>query len=337
MTTSKRTSDFVVGLTVLVVTVLIIAGTLWLKQADLGGRTRHLTVRSRDVGGVSLGNPVVIRGVRAGRVEQIALGDDNWVVLRLGLDREMELPKDPVVLLTASSLFGEWQATVTSRDGIPPDRELRAAIEEARTSSDTVAGAVLPDIAQLTAVAGRISGDVAKVAERVQVAFDDAAARELRESIRNFAQLSGELARTVNVQSRNLDRISTNVQTGLATINDAAVRLNAFSGRIDSATSRGELQAIVNNSQSAARELVQAAKNLKALTDRLDRTESNLTQAVARADSVLAKANGRSGTMGMLINDPSLYQQTDSLVRELRTLVTDVKKNPKRYLNVRVF
>lgn len=337
MTTSKRTSDFAVGLTVVSITALLIAGTLWLKQADLGGRTRHLVARSRDVGGVALGNPVVIRGVRAGRVESIALGEKDWVVLKLGLDRDVDMPRDPVVLLTASSLFGEWQATVTSRDGVPPDRQLKAALEEARTGGDTIAGAVLPDIAQLTAVAGRISGDVAKVADRVQTAFDDAAARELRESIRNFAQLSGELARTVNVQSKNLDKISTNVQTGLAAINDAAARLNAFSGRVDSATSRGELQTIVNNSQTAARELVAAAQNLRELTERLDRTETNLTRAVARADSVFAKANSRSGTLGLMINDPALYQQSDSLVREFRSLVADVKKNPKRYINVRVF
>ena len=87
MTTSKRASDFVVGITVIVVTAAIIAATLWLNRADLGGRTRHLTVRARDVGGVALGNPVVIRGVRAGRVEGIALGDNSWVVLKLGLDR----------------------------------------------------------------------------------------------------------------------------------------------------------------------------------------------------------------------------------------------------------
>lgn len=337
MTTHKRTSDFVVGLTVLLVTIVLVGGTLWLKQADLGGRTKHVTVRARDVGGVALGNPVVIRGVRAGRVEQITLGDNDWVILRLGFDQEVELPKDPVVLLAAASLFGEWQATVLGRDGLPADLELRSAIEEARTSGDTVAGAVLPDIAQLTAVAGRISGDVAKVAERVQVAFDDAAARELRESIRNFAQLSTELVRTVNQQSKNLDRISTNVETGLATINDAAARLNAFSGRVDSATSRGELQTIVTNSQNAARELLQTAKNLQGITDRLDRTEGSLSSAVARADSLFAKANSGVGTLGLMINDPSFYQQSDSLVRELRALVADMKKNPRRYLNVRVF
>ncbi|MDQ8159526.1 MAG: MlaD family protein [Gemmatimonadota bacterium] len=337
MTTSRRVSDFVVGATVLVVTIVLIGTVLWLKQADLSGKTRHLVARTRDVGGVALGNPVVIRGVRSGQIESIALGERGWVVLRLGMERGIDLPADPVVLLTASSLFGEWQATITDAAGVPADRELRAAIAEARTTGDTLAGAVLPDIAQLTSVAGRIAGDVAKVADRVQVAFDDQAARELRESIRNFATLSGELAITVQQQSKNLDRISGDVQRGLTTVNAAAANLNAFSSRIDSATSRGELQQIVANSQSAARELLAATSRLRAVAEGLDRTEGRLASATARADSVLAKVNGGRGTLGLLVNDPALYQQSDSLLRELRALVNDVRRNPKRYINVRMF
>ena len=337
MTTSRRVSDFVVGATVLVVTIALIGTVLWLKQADLGGKTRHLVVRTRDVGGVALGNPVVIRGVRAGQIESIALGERGWVVLKLGIGRGITLPADPVVLLTAATLFGEWQATITEATGLPADRELRAAIAEARTESDTLAGAVLPDIAQLTTVAGRIAGDVAQVADRVQVAFDDQAARELRESIRNFSRLSAQLATTVQLQSKNLDRISDDVQRGLTSINAATANLNAFSARVDSATSRGELQDLVANSQAAARELLAATTRLREVAEGLDRTEGRLASAVSRADSVFAKVNGSRGTIGMLVNDPALYQQSDSLVRELRLLVADLKKNPKRYFNVRVF
>jgi phospholipid/cholesterol/gamma-HCH transport system substrate-binding protein len=337
MTTTRRTSDFSVGLTVLIATIAIVATVLWLKQADIGGRTRHVAVRTRDVGGVALGNPVVIRGVRAGRVEAIALGDKGWVVLQLGLDKDTPLPADPVVLLAASSLFGEWQATITDATGVPPDRDLRLAIDAARTGGDTLAGAVLPDIAQLTTVAGRLAGDVAKVADRVQVAFDDSAARELRESIRNFADLSSVLAKTVTLQSKNLDRISTDVQQGLTNLNASAVKLNAFSARVDSATSRGELQQIVVNSQHAAQELLTTATRLREISGDFERTQNRLSSAVARADSVFTKVNSRQGTLGLMVNDPALYQQSDSLVRELRALVADVKKNPRRYINVRVF
>lgn len=337
MTTSRRTSDFVVGLTVLVVTIVVIGTVLWLKQADLGGNTRHVVVRTRDVGGVALGNPVVIRGVRSGQIESIALGERGWVVLKLAIDRGVTLPSDPVVLLAAASLFGEWQATITDASGLPADRELREAIRESRTSGDTLAGAVLPDIAQLTTVAGRIAGDVAKVADRVQVAFDDQAARELRESIRNFSRLSAQLAITVELQSKNLDRISGDVQLGLKSINAATANLQAFSSRVDSATSRGELQVIVANSQSAARELLAATTRLREVAEGLDRTEGRLASAVSKADSVFGKVNAGRGTLGLMVNDPALYQQSDSLVRELRALVADVKKNPKRYINVRVF
>jgi len=334
---ARRTNDFLVGVSVLVIAALLIAAVLWLKQSDIGGKTKHVVARTRDVGGVSLGNPVVIRGVRAGQVEGIALGERGWVVLKLGIDRDISLPADPVVLLVAASLFGEWQVTVTDATGVPPDRELRAALVDAHTTGDTLAGAVLPDIAQLTSVAGRIAGDVAKVSDRVQVAFDDKAAKELRESIRNFALLSSELTKTVQLQSKNIDRISTDVQQGLRTVNAAADNLNRFSGRVDSATSRGELQQIVKNSQSAARDLMDATVSLRKLSADIAGTQTKLSSAVSRADSVFNKVNNGTGTLGRLVNDPQLYQSSDSLVSELRALVADVKKNPRKYINLRIF
>ena len=44
-----------------------------------------------------------------------------------------------------------------------------------------------------------------------------------------------------------------------------------------------------------------------------------------------------AGALGLLLNDPHLYRSSDSLVIELRALVADMKKNPRRYLNVKVF
>ncbi|MEI6741303.1 MAG: MlaD family protein [Gemmatimonadaceae bacterium] len=339
MTTAKQrhTNDFLVGITVIVATVAIVAGILWLKQSDLSGRTGDVVARTRDVGGASLGNPVMIRGVRAGTIKSIALGDKGWVVLHLTIDHKIRLPADPVVLLTASSLFGEWQATITESTGVPPDRELRAALAEARTRRDTLPGAVMPDIAQLTSVAGRLAGDVAKVTERVQVAFDDQAAKEIRQSIRHFAELSKVLSSTVTEQSRNLTQISGDVRTGLRTVNEAAARLNRFSGRADSATSNRELQQIVTNAQQASKDLVTAMTSLREAADGLGRTESRVASAMARSDSVLAKINSGRGSLGLMVNDPHLYQQSDSLLMDLRALVADVKKNPKRYINIRVF
>jgi phospholipid/cholesterol/gamma-HCH transport system substrate-binding protein len=334
---ARRVNDALVGASVLGVLAVLTAAILWLNQSSVGDRRDKVYVRTRDVGGVSLGSPVVIRGVKSGRVDQVGLGENGWVIARLALDAGVSLPTDPVVLLQASSLFGEWQATLLDATGVPPDRELRAAILDARGAGDTLPGALLPDIAQLTAVAGRIAGDVAEVADRVRSVFDDSAALELRGTIRSLADLSGELQRTVAAQSRNLDVVGRDVQRGVKDLSAAAAVIDSVARRVDASTNRGEIQAIVSTVQQAAGELLTTARQLRTLSSDVERTQVRLERAVANADSVFAKINRGDGTMARLVNDPALYANSDSLMVELRALVRDIRANPRKYFNLRLF
>jgi phospholipid/cholesterol/gamma-HCH transport system substrate-binding protein len=306
----KRSNDFVVGLVILLSAFAVVTATMWVAQAEIGHQPRKVTARLRDVGGIQVGNPVVIRGVRAGRVDGIELVQGGWVHLRLALDPEVRLPPDPVVLLSASSLFGEWQATVMGRTRLPPNREVEREIAEAGGIRGVLAGATLPDIAQLTEVAGRIAGDVASVAERFEVAFDDRAARELRESIRNVAELSTELARTVRVQSRNMDALSRDVRTGVQSLNQAALAMQRTVERIDASTSAGEVKAIVDNVGHAAVQLRETSVELRAMSRQLTRAQGNLDRFLARSDSIATKLNGGEGSLGLLLNSPGLYQNS---------------------------
>lgn len=343
MTATRRANDALVGTTVVVVSVIIVALVLWLNQSTIGDRRDKVSVRTRDVGSASLGSPVVIRGVKSGQIDQIALGDSGWVILRLALDRGVLLPPNPVVLLTSSSLFGEWQATVTSVDGLPNNRDIRRHIEEAMRwgkngqRSDTLPGALVPDIAQLTAVAGNIAGDVAEVADRVRTAFDDEAARELRTSIRNIADLSAELRRTVSKQSQNLDTVSVDVRRGIRDLSIAAASIDSVARRLDISTSRGEMTSIVSTVQQASKELLAAAERIRVLSVDVSKTQERLDRTVATADTLMRKLNRGDGTVGLLINDPRLYQQSDSLVTDLRAMIADMRANPRRYFNIRIF
>ncbi len=337
MTNKRRVNDALVGVSVLVVITVLVGTVLWLNQSSIGERRDKLVVRTRDVGGAGLGSPVMIRGVQSGRIDQVTLGDNGWVVVRLALDPDITMPDDPVVLLQSASLFGEWQANLLSAAGVPADRELRAAITEARGAGDTLPGALLPDIAQLTAVAGRIAGDVAEVADRVRTVFDDSAALEMRSTIRSVADLSAELQRTVARQSRNLDSVSVDVQRGVRDLGIAAAVIDSVARRVDASTSRGEIQSIVGTVQQAASELLASARQLRTLSVDVERTQVRLERAVASADSVFAKVNRGDGTMGRLVNDPQLYSNSDSLMIELRALVADIRANPRKYFNLRIF
>jgi phospholipid/cholesterol/gamma-HCH transport system substrate-binding protein len=335
---TKRSNDWMVGLAIIAALVLVVVSTLWLQQADLSGRRLGLTSRFRDVGNMQVGNAVVIRGVRSGRVKGIELGENGWVIVELELEEGIELPRDPVVLVQSASLFGEWQATVTSRSGAPDNREVHAQLDDVDYApKGALPGAVLPDVAQLTTVAGGIAGDVASVAERVRTAFDDEAARELRTSLRNFNQMSNDLARTVRSQSRNLDSIALDVRAGAGDLSEAAAALARTIGRVDVATDSGEIRGIVEETQRASQNIREASARLNALMTSLEGAEVSLRGVVVKADSVFGKVERGEGSLGMLINDPSLYRNSDSLMIDLRALIADVKRDPKRYFGLRIF
>lgn len=334
----KRSNDWIVGAVVLSAMALVVSVTMWLQQSDIGQKRVEVMARFREVGNMSTGNAVVIRGVQAGRVAAVRLADNGWVVTTLLLDEGIQLPPDPVVLIQAATLFGEWQAVISQRDGAPAIREVVAQLADTLGAPPgTLPGAVLPDIAQLTSVAGGIAGNVASVAERVRTAFDDSAARELRVTIRNLSVMSTELTRTVRLQSQNLDLIAAQVRAGVGDLSSGAAALQRSVGRLDSATSHDEIQRIVGETQTAASNLREMSVRLNEMSASLMNSERSLSRAIVRADTLLGRVERGEGSLGLLFNDPSLYRNTDSLLVDLRVLLAEFRANPKRFVNLSIF
>jgi phospholipid/cholesterol/gamma-HCH transport system substrate-binding protein len=333
----KRTNDFLVGAVVLLMSAALIAAILWIKQADVGQRQHRVVARFRDVGNARVGNAAVIRGVRGGHIDALELAPGGWVHVRMMIDRDVRLPDDPVVLLNESSLFGDWQATIAERTSIPHDETVRTQIVDASGTPDVLPGATLPGIGKLTAVAGQIAGDVANVAGRVEVAFDEQAARELRGSIRNVSEFSTVLSHTVRAHASDLDSLSNQLRTAILTLNRTASSAQRFVDRVDSSAASGEIKKLVDDAAAAASELRQASTQVHELSQQLAKSQGRLDAFLANGDSVMKKINAGQGSLGLLVNDPSVYRRSDSLLTELRGLIADIKANPKKYVNIHVF
>lgn len=333
----KRANDVLVGTVVLAVIAALVAGILWVKQSDIGRRQSEVVAHFRDVGNARVGNSVVVRGVVGGRIEGIELAADSWVNVRMKLDPSVRLPSDPVVLLNESSLFGDWQATIVERRALPADAGLAREVADASRESGVLPGASLPGIGKLTAVAGQIAGDVANVASRFGTAFDDSAARDLHASIRNVADLSATLRSVTQAHASDLDTLSDQLRGAVSTLNRAAGVVEITARRLDSATTSDQVRVLVENFSDAAFELRHAATQVRELTTRFQSTQARAETFLATGDSVLSKMNRGEGTLGLLLNDPSLYRRADSLFVELRALSADIRANPKRYVSVRLF
>ncbi len=158
---------------------------------------------------------------------------------------------------------------------------------------------------------------------------------------------------------RNVEQITTDALAGkglLGTLlsdpraKENLVNLLASLSRITSNITRGEgsLGKLISDTTFYGH-LKQTTEGLQEITRRLSAGEGslgkmltdstlyvNLSSMSARADSILARLEGE-GTAGKLLTDKQLYEQLVALTRSLTFLTDDLKKNPGRYITVKIF
>ena len=72
----------------------------------------------------------------------------------------------------------------------------------------------------------------------------------------------------------------------------------------------------------------------KLVTD--DALYKRLDSVTARLDTVLQNLNDGQGTAGQLLHDKQLYENMNQTIADMRGLIAEIKKDPKKYLNVKV-
>ena len=334
----KRGNEFLVVLAVVLALIGIVAAALWLSESSIGNQEELYTARFRTVGGLGVGAPVTLRGVKVGRVQQIRLADNNWVEADLKVRSDVDLPVRPVVIAASSSLFGEWEATIVSGDTPQEDPSLRFMLAEAAKPGGAAwAGATLPDVGQLTAQAGRIAGDIAALADRVETAFDSGAVQDLRGTLRDFAQTVSKLQDFTRQQTTRLDAVTGNLATSTGHFAGASRSLENTLVRVDSATNGGQIGQILNSGVETANDFRQASADLREMLATMRASEGSLIRVLTTADTLLHRMQSGEGTLGLLTADSTLYRETTATVIQMRQLLTDIQANPRKYFKFSVF
>ena len=169
-----------------------------------------------------------------------------------------------------------------------------------------VSGPTAAGLAQLTAKADTITTSVA--------ALTTAMNKELVAG-GGLADLRGTLAGT----NKLMLQLSTIAATQSAQLSATMASLRRATSAVDSA----KIDSTLSNLRTTS-------GNMTSLTRSLDSTGRALNQIVAKVDS-------GNGSAAKLINDPALYNDVHALLGRMDSLVADIKKNPKRYINVKVF
>jgi phospholipid/cholesterol/gamma-HCH transport system substrate-binding protein len=247
--------------------------------------------------GLKQGQPVLLVGVNVGYVDQVDLHEDGILVTTLRIQNHYKVPVTSSAAVVPNGIFGDQAIAVT------PLRPDPRSFKE----GDTVpTGPSTPGIAELTSKADSVMRSVNAVTSALEHELVAAGGiRDLRSTISATNRLVSDFSTIAAEQSRQLSATMTS--------------LRRATGAIDSA----KVDSTVKNFRTASANLAEMSAQLKETSGKLG--------------AVLAKVDSGPGSAAKLINDPGAYNDVRALLQRMDSLLADIKKNPKRYINVKIF
>jgi phospholipid/cholesterol/gamma-HCH transport system substrate-binding protein len=293
-----------VGLLTLVAGIMLYVGFNFLKGSSFFSPTNKYFVLYNNVEGLATSNAVLLNGVTIGRVSSIKLLTEKNNLILVGL----ELNNDIIV--------GDSTKAILVNDGLLGGKNidlLPGINSKIFKNQDTLIGVTTKAISELISEkALPIMANLDSTVVKLNALFGDELGSSVKNILHNFELASHDLKLTMAVSKTNISGITTN--------------LNALS-------------ASLIETEKSLRPLLQKMSSFAdSLNDlELKKTIANANAAMQNLSEVSSKINKAEGSVGLLINDKSLYQKLDNSAKDLDLLLIDVKKNPKRYVHFSVF
>jgi phospholipid/cholesterol/gamma-HCH transport system substrate-binding protein len=247
--------------------------------------------------GLKNGQPVLLAGVNIGFVKAVKLDPNGTLVVTLAINNEYQVPSETTAAVEPNGIFGDQLIALT------PVRSVTTFMAQ----GDTIpVGKGTPTTGDLLTKADSIALDVESITAAVRSEFvSGGGLADLRKVTGDMAALVAELGQIATAQSRELTITQQKLRATLAAVDSAVV-------------------------DSTMRAIRASTANVAVLTEELQ-------HAQAQVKGILTKLDNGTGTAGKLLNDPTVYARLDTLLMRLDSLAIDVKANPRRYINLRVF
>jgi phospholipid/cholesterol/gamma-HCH transport system substrate-binding protein len=299
MNRTSRRAATQVGFAGLLALVLLMVGIAWLKEYRVGKKKTFYTARFEEVGNLSEGDPVSVRGVRKGAVTNITL-EDQAVRVEFEVDKSVTLHPDAQLRVANIGFMGE--KFLALEPGSAPGRF---------DHSKLIPGRFQSGVPEVISGAGDLLVETTELSSRLNLMLDAIDPATVERASRNFEKATQGLSQT-------LDQNRSDLREAIIDFKVAAKELRT----IASANS-GQVSSSIKDFGDASRKLAN-------LSDQLSSTAVSL-------DRVVTKVDKGEGALGKAIADSTLYTELKETLRNTNQLVKDIQKNPKKYINLSVF
>jgi phospholipid/cholesterol/gamma-HCH transport system substrate-binding protein len=322
--------------------IVILAITIFMLTGDKGFFWQRYPLKSRftNVAGLKPGSPVRVAGKEVGTVTEIEFaGEQIDVTFEVNREIRDRITTESVATLGSVSLLGEGAVDVTPSTRGTPVPEW-GYVKTGRTPAQIAD--ITEQASQGMAMVNRLVAGLSEGQGTVgKLLTDD----RLYLQLQNFAETANEMARSVRQGRGTVGRLLNDPQTAnsleasMRNVEDVTRRLSAGEGSL------GKLL----NDEAFSQSLTAATGNMRSLTDRINRGEGTLGKLVTddsvfkrldsvtnRLDELVNRLNQGEGTAGQLLKDKQLYENMNKTVTEMQALLADIRRDPKKYLNVKV-
>jgi phospholipid/cholesterol/gamma-HCH transport system substrate-binding protein len=291
--------EVVIGLCVLGALAILFIGIDFLKGVNVFKASNYYYVTYTDVQGLAVSAPVSVNGYKIGQVRDINYQYDNpgHVLVEISLDKEMKLPKGTKAVLS-SDILGT--ATISLDMGVS---------KEYYNAGDNIEGYVPKGM--MSEVSDNLLPSVSAIFPKID------------SLITNLNTLVANPALTAAVT--RLDAISLNLENATAKLNSTIASLPAVAG---------DIKNITGNFVGVSSDLTELSTKLKTLP--VDSVMGSLQATTANLRALTEQLKNPNSTLGLLMNDPKLYDNLNQTVKTLEELFADIKANPKRYISIKL-
>ncbi len=122
-----------------------------------------------------------------------------------------------------------------------------------------------------------------------------------------------------------LDHVMANLETSTAKLSSTMSALTPVVGNVNT---------ITNNLTTVSGDLTQMTGKINALP--IDSTFNNIHAITGDVARATAQLNNPNSSLGQLLYSDGLYNNLNHSVQSLDSLLVDVKKNPKRYISIKL-
>ena len=261
------------------------------------GSTYPLHARFAWAAGLKNGQSVLLAGLHIGTVSEIEFNQGGWLDVTMDIEEKRKIPEGTTATVTQLSLFGDKAIALTPTT---PSTNMISP-------GDTVpAGKATPTLDDMMFRVDSLMRGVSDVTEKIEFEFvEGGGIADMRRTMASANRLVNQLSDVAAVQSRNLTLTMASVRRTLGSVDSTVV-------------------------DSTLRNMRTTSENMTVLT-------GNLKGTMQRLDSVAAQLENGNGSAGKLLNDPALYDNARALLARMDSLMADLKRNPKKYINLKIF